>query len=240
MSGSLATHEQDVEENPRELVRRLRGFATELLALFEGDPSVPALLDDVAANLERQSRALEEARRQLSRIADRGLLATVPGGWNRLADPYNEEFCFARNYLQPFAPAKEFQLQTLEALIRGDSALVMAPCGLGKSLPPAVYAAGEAENARRGGGRRRFCVWLCPTQLLVADKVLDLNGRYKRDWQGRGGDFAVAIDSSRKRSRGGDRRRTRPRRASREALARSGTSVIPAQTTTTTTTTTCM
>mmetsp|Transcript_3240 Transcript_3240/g.9524 ORF Transcript_3240/g.9524 Transcript_3240/m.9524 type:complete len:367 (+) Transcript_3240:174-1274(+) len=203
VSGSLAPYEQDLEESPRELVDRLKASATALLELFDGGREVPALLDDVAANLEGQSRALEEARRQLSRLADRALLATVPGGWRRLGDPYDDDFSFARNYLKNDQHPKEFQLKTLEALIRGDSALVMAPCGLGKSLPPAIYAAAAAEEARQGG-RRRFSVWLCPTQLLVADKVLDLNVRYKREWQGKGGDFAVAIDSSRKRSRDDD------------------------------------
>jgi len=180
------------------------------------------LLAGIEESLARQRHEAACLRRELSRAKDARWLRVVPEGWTGLGEPYDDDFSFARNYLPLGARPKLFQLRALEALIAGNSALIMAPCGHGKSLPPALYAAATAQAAL-ASGRRKICVWLTPTQLLAADTARDLCARYSEEvWDGKGGRFAAVVEASRKRPREGKEPRglAFPRRASRGGFRR--------------------
>ena len=122
------------------------------------------------------------------------MLDFVRYGWLQLPEPYSDMFSFCRNYLPHGAEARRFQIDALEALLRGRDVVEVLPCGSGKSLAVAVYCAARAEEAR-GRGARSLGVWLAPTTALVVDVVRSLQERYGSEWEGRG-DFAKAVSSS--------------------------------------------
>ena len=86
------------------------------------------------------------------------MLDFVRYGWLQLPEPYSDMFSFCRNYLPPGAEARRFQIDALEALLRGRDVVEVLPCGSGKSLAVAVYCAAR-EHTPRDASSGRTMLW---------------------------------------------------------------------------------
>ena len=180
--------------NVASIIGELLDTLDDAAELRDDGGSVEPFLKRVDDFLDELRNGVNAARRLVQVEEDRLKLLGDPDGWETLGAPYNDPDHLSRAYLPVGRAPKAFQVAALAALEADMDVLLAVPCGAGKTMPPAMFAAHRA-SLHTGMGSACFSVWLCATQLLVQDKVRDFNARFEA-WLPEDDDsFAVAVES---------------------------------------------